>query len=502
MPHRLRQAAWKQGLERLHSGNASRLSARLALVSKRQQGFALPIALAMGMVMALMGVTALIVAQGDRTTAFQRKETNTSLATSEGGIARTLVQLIEPNNIPLLTRNYDTINPNTGTTFLGPDGIPQSGDEESTAVDEWTGYSSATSTCAPDSGGDAPDISLSGTMGQIGPNIQNSDPVTAEPLTDQAPEASQDSNPEDPGQYTLKAYRYNSDEQTGTLLVEGQLGGSSSYVAVTLALESTVTGFPGILVTSTLQLSGRTVLGSNGNVYYNPDDSNNPSLTEYASPGDADRAAYLNALWSGPDDNVSGTIVACQLDLTVPYPATGTNLGAIDGSVTLSGSSDGVTSYQISSIDLEDAEAITVNTTDGPVYLYINGTTALSGTSKIQNIRTDGLLPQVGDLRIFVENSDGRQIALYDNACIQTAFIHNPGSDLWLNTTGDGCSSSGDTNVDGVVWVEDIDETTAGTSGIAVPEDVSSLNDLLSSMGIAAPQVKIRYVKNWQPVRY
>ena len=84
-----------------------------------QKGFALPIVMGMGMVMMVMGLTAIIVAQSDRTTAFQRKQTNSSLAASEGGLARTLAQMTLPNNAVLLTRNYDTINPRTGKTYLG-----------------------------------------------------------------------------------------------------------------------------------------------------------------------------------------------------------------------------------------------------------------------------------------------------------------------------------------------------------------------------------------------
>ena len=101
---------------------------------KNEQGFALPIAIGMGLVMLIMGTTALMVAQSDRNSAFQRKQSNTSMFASEGGIARTLVQITDQNNNRLLTRNYDTINPNTGNTYLGPDGVPHSGDEETTLV--------------------------------------------------------------------------------------------------------------------------------------------------------------------------------------------------------------------------------------------------------------------------------------------------------------------------------------------------------------------------------
>ena len=77
--------------------------------------------------MILLGMSSMIMAQSDRITAWNRKESGASLAVSEGGMARTLAQLTQTDNRILLTRNYDTINPKTGTTYLGPDGILNSG---------------------------------------------------------------------------------------------------------------------------------------------------------------------------------------------------------------------------------------------------------------------------------------------------------------------------------------------------------------------------------------
>ena len=106
----------------------------------QEQGFALPLALGLGFVMVILGLTTIMVAQSDRTSAFNRKQAGASLAIAEGGMARSLAQLTAPNNAVLLNRNYDTINPKTGKTYLGPDGMFNSGDEEASAIDEWTSY--------------------------------------------------------------------------------------------------------------------------------------------------------------------------------------------------------------------------------------------------------------------------------------------------------------------------------------------------------------------------
>ena len=461
-----------------------------------QEGFVLPIALGLGFVMVLLGITVMIRSQTAQTIAYQRSHMGSSLLTSEGGVARTLMYLSQLNNAPLLTRNYDSINPNTGTTYLGPDGIPNNGDEGITAVDEWSGFSASTVPCATTASPGSPSMSYSGAIGVN-------------------------------GQYALRAYRYNASQKTGTFLVEGQQGGSESLVAVTIVIDSVVPDFPGVVVLDAGTLRGRRMIGTNANVYYDPIDSGNISLSSgFAGPANLTRADYLDALWSGPADNfvtdtIDGKIVACPLSLSWPHtlPAAPVEaLGVLNGDRTLSGVSGSIKFYQASQLDLNSSDTITVDTTDGPVYLYLaGGPLSMRGASRIVNVRTDGKLPQVGDLRIIVAAEE--PIDLFDTVCIQTAFIYNPESDLHLQTTGDGCSSSGETNIDGVVWVEDVvntvnsvggrasDEdvelsvTTSGvTAGIAVPNDVSSLSDLFGDLNLPTFH-RFGGVKTWQRVQ-
>ncbi|NJK40406.1 MAG: hypothetical protein HC934_01810 [Acaryochloridaceae cyanobacterium SU_2_1] len=123
-----------------------------------EKGFALPIALGMGFVMLMLGMTAIMVAQSDRITAWQRKESSVNLALTEGGMARTLAQLTYPNNAVLLNRNYDTINPKTGKTYLGPDGIANNGDEEAAVINEWSSYNPSTQPCYQQKAGALPTL--------------------------------------------------------------------------------------------------------------------------------------------------------------------------------------------------------------------------------------------------------------------------------------------------------------------------------------------------------
>jgi hypothetical protein len=68
---------------------------------------------------------------------------------------------------------------------LGADGASKSGDESTTAVDQWTGYDPSGAPCFQQLGRNAPNIALTGTIG--------------------ANET-----------YTIRAYRYDKQNQQGT----------------------------------------------------------------------------------------------------------------------------------------------------------------------------------------------------------------------------------------------------------------------------------------------
>lgn len=448
--------------------------------------------------MLTVAFTSVLVSQHGRTVAWQRRESGASLAVTEGGMARALAQLMIPDNALLLTQNYDPIDPQTNTTYLGADGIPRSGDEGVTAIDDWTGYSATTgSMCGSGSSTITPNVAMSGSIGNT-------------------------------GRYRILAYRYNAFKQEGTLLVEGQQDGATSYVVMTLAIESADQDFPGVVSEGHVLLRGRTVGGRNGNIYYRASVSADPTLTDSADSDDAERPNYLNAIYSsatdGPStDLVAGKIIACDVELTLPVdiPIDATFWGDLEDGDRLSAADS---PYHIEEIELEGNDEVTIDTTDGPVTLYVTEEFSLEGRARLANIRTDGRPPQVGDVRIFVNNSVGEYttppIRVADQACLDTMFLYSTDDDLHLLGTGDGCPSQGISNVDGVVWVEDVissinidphtrtiptedhDVTTTNgaISGINVPDDVSSLTDLAIALGYT-PKHKFGYVKHWQRVR-
>lgn len=491
-----------------------------------QGGFALPLALGMGFVMIVLGLSMITVAQSDRITSWQRKESSESLAAAEGGMARTLAQLSAPNNAVLLNRNYDTINPKTNKTYLGPDGILNSGDEETVSIDEWTGYDPSDQSCHQQKNWGSPNFKTTGPIGSM-------------------------------GTYTLKAYRFNPEQQTGTFLVEANKGDQTTGVIITISVNPDLDDFPGIVLidpddnpnfdTGVLALRGREIRGSKANVYYVPSSAPGSTLTGSATPEAENRDAYLNAIWStsqdgAEGDTVQGSIFACKLRPNIPIGDPGTNLGEIETSQTLSSTGSALTRYELEKIDLKNDDVLTVDTTNGPVQLnLIDGgnrpelAITLRGNAKILNIRTDGKPPRVGDLRIIAKGDS--LIRLYDQTCIHNAFLWFPFDELRLLTNGPGCPGNQNTNFEGVLWMEAVlsakqrsgqrnveylrlsgqeydqppepvvtaDSAVSGTetrvtAGIAVPEDVSSLIDLLKYIDWP---VRYRFggVQQWQKIR-
>ena len=471
----------------------------------------------MGLVLTVMAVTTIILAQNDRSIALQRRESSSGLFVAEGGVARILAQLQKPNNALLMVRNFDTLNPSTNKTYLGPDGVPNSGDEETAAVDQWTGYDLSSHACFRAEGVGAPNLVKMASMS-----------------TD--------------GTYSLKAYRYDPANRLGTLIVEGINKGQSSLVSVAFKVEPVTDDFPGIIVgrpylgvkAVALILRGRQILGSKGNVYYEPSSSADSALTGISKPRDINRGSYLNALWSSNNydgangDTVSGGIFGCNVMSNIPYKGTGTNLGILNANQTLSGMK-GVnpTVFQVNQIDLANSDTLTVDTTDGPVQIEITDKgnpgsmpeagIRLRNSAKIVNIRRDGQPPKVGDLRIVIRGNS--LTTLYDQTCIQNAFLYSFQDELRLFTSGPGCAGGRNTNFEGVAWAEyiissknsssnrsitnyaassnsefDTLVTPGATSGIAITEDPSSLMDLVSDLDWPV-RYRIGQIKTWQRVR-
>jgi hypothetical protein len=472
-------------------------------LSARHRGFALPLAMGLGFVMVALATTATIVAHSDRKTSLSRRETGASMSITEAGIARLLTQLRADNNSVLLNRNYDPLNARTGRNFLGPDGILNSGDETNQSVDQWTNFGINTiHPCVAGSVTVAPDINMTGNLGAD-------------------------------NQFTLKAYRYNSFKKEGTLLVGGSQGQSESHILIRFSVLTSGNNFPGMLMSQGVYLQGRTISGSAGNLFFNFDDNDEPDTTNSPTlrgkANSSDRSTFLDAIFSGTQDGynsdpVSGDLTACSINhgLSIDDQPEGTKVKSLGKKIESIVAEPGVNSYEVSKIEMKEDEVLTVDTTLGSVHIYVKDKMILKDDAKIINVRTDGKPPKASDLRIIgfkagKEKSD--VITLYDETCIENAFIYNATADLQLQTSGPGCPGT-TANIVGVVWAEDLlsspnhsnarqnsdknkdvqEKTTSTTAGIVVPEDLSGFDDLLTEMNWPT-QHKFGEITSWQRVR-
>jgi hypothetical protein len=440
----------------------------------------------------MLGLTAALVTQTDRTTASARRQIGASLAVAEGGADRVMLELSRRHNSILLSRNYDPINPRTGRNYLGADAIPNSTDETTTALDEWTGFNPSSSSCYQQAGVGAPTLNatlpLTGTLGVD-------------------------------GRYTLRAYRYNPRQQSGVFWIEGTYRGQSTALVITVVVKPDLEGFPGIVGSrpwpvdpaGVVALRGRHVLGRNGNIYAVTGSPTASPLVGQA-PANTPRPQYIDYLWSAAadggtgSDHIGGKIEICDLEINIPPSPSSIVLGVVDSDYTFTGTNASApTVYQIDEILLNGDEVITIDTTNGPVTIEVTNVgvagISLYDNAKIRNIRTDGRPPRVGDARIMIRGN--RTTYLFNQSCIENLFIYSFLEQVEFLTTGAGCPSGRNTNFEGVIWAESIISsknnvanrninylnspwpymetlvTPGATSGIYVPEDVSSLTDLL-----------------------
>jgi hypothetical protein len=496
------------------------------------KGYVLTLTIALGLAMMILGLTAAMFVQTDNAIANNRKQNGQTLALTESGIERLMLQLSQRHNSLLLARNYDPINPRTNKNYLGPDGAPNSNDETNVTLDEWAGYSPASYPC----------FQQAGVVNPQFPAL----------LTGSLPGG---------GSYRLLAYRYDPYSQTGSLLVEGTQAGQVSTVVARIHVAPELTTFPGVAAqrdratgptwAAKIVTRGRAISGSHANVYFPFNSSGNPAVPTTvarinAPDNPSPRGSFSQAIWADPTldgagtDNISGQIIACNPDFRDyvyedefgPDPSFLSNSGVIDTSRTITAIAGNPNAYLYNRIELDTNETLTVDTTNGPVFLYFtnpNGSRSdaiiLRDNAKIINMRTDGKPPRVGDLRLLAtgDNSGGGvRFKLYGQSCIENAHAFIPYGDLMVMTTGGGCPTSPNANAVGVFWVESILSSknaagnrnqpyqgtsehdslvTAGAiSGIRVPEDVSSLYDVLRFVRIPW-RYRFGEVRSWQQVR-
>jgi hypothetical protein len=437
----------------------------------QERGFAMPVAMSMGLIILLIAATLISRSQSDRVTAMVQKNTAQSLTVAEGGVARSLSKLKSLNNGAYLQLSYDPLNTavSPAKTYLGPDGIPNSGDEETTAVNQWL---------------NPPTVAPCATTGTL-PSGLTSDSLGS-------------------GSYTIKAYRYrdpdgipNSGDEVGTLLVEGQQGDAKSQVQVSVAIarNAVSSSFPGLYGSNSINLGNNDVLkvagqtGSAANVIC----KNCTVPTAQCSAGQPTATGLASAVGKGPNSNIDGGILIGDPQIppvpTAPTTACSSTSGAncritlssaISSSTTLPRSTD-VTNrtswsipantpyhYVISSIDLSGNETLTVNTSNAPVYLYVTGNVSMSGNAGIAHTGTPDRLRLYGN-PADNNNSNDQSITINGGSSATNIFIYAPDATVGIN------GGSSDPDILGAVWAKTWNGSSSNNAEIRVPDNMPAL---------------------------
>lgn len=448
-----------------------------------EQGFAIPIAVGMGLIMILIATTLILRSQGDQVTASAQKATAQSLSVAEGGITRTLSNFNLAQSRPLLKLAYDPnhlINSNT------PD-------------NEWTGFT------AP------PPINSCDNTSKTATQLVS--------LTDSVGSGT------GAGTYTLLAYRYDSANQTGTLLLEGQMNNAlqaNSTIKVTLNIEQ-YTPPSGIasMMAEDINLGQNDVIG---NITCTSRTScpiscggTEPTLSQLRA---AIGASSSNAVITNPTNPSLDPVISVgpvTLPPVPPVPAgiTPFNLGAVpqdSSALILPRAADIATYtaalhpagtpyyYRVSSIDRRPIHINTTALGSTPVYLYVSGNIDQRGNDDIRPVSG---VPAPGQIRIYGANTDGtlpasQNFSMSGNACTM-AFVHAPNAAMGIDGGGSGCPSgtaADGVNIFGATWVKTFNVTIGNGSNSGIFKEQSGLIPILTT---AVPQLpKLNSLTTWQ----
>ncbi len=441
-----------------------------------EEGFAVPLAMGMGAIVLLVGLSMIIRSQNDRVIAIEQSQATSSYAVAEGGMARSLGYL-NGNYQPFLQYSYDPIKVG-GKTYLGPDGISNNGDEETTAVDQWTNLPNPPP-CFDPSG-----FASVLLRGVIGPGAVNN--------------------------YKLLAYRYNSGQ--GTLLIKGsEVNPKATTIlqqkmAILPQTANTSANFPGLLATD-INLDNNDVLGTvSGNVICtNLANCSIPNNSTNCVNGQPTLPALLNAIGAGPNGVVQGRIYVRSVTWPpLPTAPAGTlSLGIISDNMTLprpgdTPDSSGKYNYSVSKIDLKGTETLTINTTGTPptpVNLFVSGDITMSGSAGIRHAS-----PDAGNFRIYgnpmdPSNSTPDQTFVINGGASSTnVFIYAPDADIGIN------GGSSDPDLSGAIWAKTWHLNVGSSSNnaeISVPDDMpQQVADLYTNNFVIGSQTAS--VTTWQ----
>jgi hypothetical protein len=434
--------------------------------AKRPQnrGYVLPMTLGLGMAMLMLTLTGVMVAQTSLNISATRKQSNLNQSIADSAANRVLALLSASDNASLLGRNYDPINPKTGKNYLGADGLPNSGDETTTSVNQWSGVNP---------------ILLNGNIGSA-------------------------------GTYVLRAYRYDDIRQQGILVVEGRYKSTTSVLIIGVSILNKPAPVAGLWITahSDSDASSDVRLETNirdstsaGNTDANDRDKikaqqvaippNSTPVTYTATPNEA-FPPLPSAATTPPNTGSSGVYTLSQItDSTGTLPRVGDT------------PSNGVIAYRVtntsSSIDMGGG-TLNLGTGNETIVLYLESGISMSGGSQIkvasgskliiyarQNISLSGGSSitatsgtNAGDIQMYLSGIHNFSIS---GSSVVHAFLFAPQADI---------NSSGSSIFHGAAWAR----TWSGSGGSILQE--RSIDLTRTPISVIPGKKQIRGITSWQ----
>jgi hypothetical protein len=427
------------------------------------EGFSLPVATTMGVIMITGTIIAITSAAKNKTNVIVEEKSKQSMAIAEGGVANILLSLSK--NAPLLNKSKS----------------------------QWTNSNIISSTPVPN------DCNFSSTLLEQFNNLKVDGEINS-------------------GTYTFVDYNFNSSANTGSLIVDGFLNDnlqSQSRIQVDFLVDNRQSGNgSGLasLMANKMELKQLDVK-ANKLICTNP---NNCPVVCGALEKTPTLSALKSAVGLGKNGNINDAEINIGGAIIPPIPdnfANHTNLGNITKDLTLPRSQD--TSnyiqegskrtyfYQVGNINKSSLLFV-----DNPNYQYmvfVSGNIDISGNGGIGLVPTKKgpVEPQPLQVQLIGNNNSTTPSNWnFGGTFCNTAFIHAPYTTITFNGGGNGCAGmrpdfkpNNSPNFFGVVWANEI--LTGNSNSVAFYEQEGALEKLDNSLS----NVNQNYIGNitgWQ----
>ena len=458
----------------------------LALIYRsNDKGFALPIALGIGLIIVLLGAIMMVRSQGDRVTASTQKATTQGLSATETGVTR--YQSLLNSNRAIST--YPDCSGTRNSSGTCPDSSTTSSWSNATAI-------SGLTSC---SGGNATTVSNNATTQWQ--DIDSSDSSR--------------------GQYRLVSYAYqpdtgsgNSAPGTGTLIIEGRVNQSGSGTSASKDVGTSTTRLqvkipvqpgdvnnvpvPGLWLNSG-GTGGNTI---DGNVLLNDcnidltsinmtatnsvtGETNTKSYTSLGFPSLPTKPTFITS----PNNQVLGTIDSSTMTSLGATVISGSNKRLTLPRTGDTANSSGIYEYSVSSINIPQNSELVV-TAGQKVKFYLDNGIANGGNIIHNCTGVSGCKPT--DFQIFGYGASGTEICMNGNNYLET-FIFAPNYTVGVAGSGGGAGG-----VKGSVWTKYWSNgggCGSNTSNIVVVQ-TATWNDLGLTPNYLPP--KLGNLNNWQ----